>query len=61
MFQDSLRSIVIKITKSELENEQKDLILIKTVGTLLQSAEDIEQTILRGDIWVLAGLLSYIE
>ena len=62
VLQDGLKSIITNITRSSnLEQEQKDLLVIKSIGNLLSSAKDLQSRILSGDIWVLPGLLSFID
>ena len=35
--------------------------MVKAVGTLLESAQDIETNVLGGQVWVLPGVQSFIE
>jgi hypothetical protein len=56
-----MRTISLKVTKSEIEQEEKDLLMVKAVGALLESARDIEINVLGGQVWVLSGVRSFIE
>ena len=62
VLQDSLRSVVAQIQRSdEISTEQRDLLTIKAVGQIMDHTIDIEDEIYLGEQWVLSGLLSHIE
>ena len=62
VLQDSLRSYLTRILKSEeISEESKCLLVVKTLKKIISNAVKIEDNILGGEPKVLSNLLSFLD
>jgi hypothetical protein len=65
VFQDALKQIVNKLTKSDenlsVQVDHRNIILLKAVGQMLEHAIEIEENIIESRSWILPGVISFLE